>query len=197
MSRKTSNARGLDLTFPRHTTKETTMSYVNHLTVLGAGVLGGHISWHSAFKGKSVVVYDISEEALARCRAAQAHYAAIYQTEAVGASEADVAGARQRLTLTTPPGRARAHADPALQPHPHTRPGGRRGQRRSGHRSRSGDSAGQDQRLPANGAAVAGPHLDRHEFVDVSAKRFRRGPRPARQVLRIALRELHLGGQPG
>src|SRR6218665_1737223 len=82
------------------------MSYVNHLTVLGAGVLAGRITWHSAFKGKSVVVYDISEEALARCRAAQAHYAAIYQTEAVGASEADVAGAREGLAFTNDPASA-------------------------------------------------------------------------------------------
>ncbi|MCW5262231.1 3-hydroxyacyl-CoA dehydrogenase [Verminephrobacter eiseniae] len=91
------------------------MSYVNHLTVLGAGVLGGQITWHSAFKGKSVVVYDISEEALTRCRAAQAHYAAIYQTEAVGASEADVAGARQRLTFTTDLASAVASADLVIE----------------------------------------------------------------------------------
>ena len=36
------------------------MAYSNleRLTVLGAGVLGGQIAWHSSFKGKTVVVYD-------------------------------------------------------------------------------------------------------------------------------------------
>ncbi|WP_291606781.1 3-hydroxyacyl-CoA dehydrogenase NAD-binding domain-containing protein [Comamonas sp.] len=65
------------------------MTHVNHLTVLGSGVLGGQIAWHSAFKGKAVAVYDISEEALERCRAAQAQYAAIYLTE-LGASGAGI-----------------------------------------------------------------------------------------------------------
>ena len=39
-------------------------SGLNKLTVLGAGVLGGQIAWQSAFCGKSVVVYDLYEEAL-------------------------------------------------------------------------------------------------------------------------------------
>ncbi|MGH8518734.1 MAG: 3-hydroxyacyl-CoA dehydrogenase NAD-binding domain-containing protein, partial [Panacagrimonas sp.] len=46
------------------------MTDLMHLTVLGSGVLGGQIAWHSAYKGKTVVVYDIDEEALQRCRVA-------------------------------------------------------------------------------------------------------------------------------
>ena len=91
------------------------MSQVNHLTVLGSGVLGGQIAWHSAFKGKNVAVYDISEEALARCRAEQKHYAAIYLKPEVGASEADVEGTRQRLTFTTDLARAVAQADLVIE----------------------------------------------------------------------------------
>jgi 3-hydroxyacyl-CoA dehydrogenase len=91
------------------------MSHVNHLTVLGSGVLGGQIAWHSAYKGKSTVVYDISEEALERCRAAHARYAALYLTDEVGASDADIASTRQRLTFTTDLASAVARADLVIE----------------------------------------------------------------------------------
>ena len=63
------------------------MSTLDKLTVLGSGVLGGQIAWHSAFKGKTVVVYDIAPDALERCRTAHEQYAAIYFSE-VGATDA-------------------------------------------------------------------------------------------------------------
>ncbi|MFD0440274.1 3-hydroxyacyl-CoA dehydrogenase NAD-binding domain-containing protein [Streptomyces chartreusis] len=47
------------------------MPSLNNLTVLGSGVLGGQIAWHSAFHGKTVVVYDISDQAIEGCRLAQ------------------------------------------------------------------------------------------------------------------------------
>ncbi|WP_063047572.1 3-hydroxyacyl-CoA dehydrogenase NAD-binding domain-containing protein [Nocardia pseudovaccinii] len=75
------------------------MSTLEMLTVLGSGVLGGQISWHSAFKGKTVTVYDIDVEALDRCRAAHEQYAAIYLAE-VGATDADIATTHDRLTYT-------------------------------------------------------------------------------------------------
>ena len=46
------------------------MSRLGRVTVLGGGVLGGQIAWHSAFKGKTVVVYDIALDAIERCQAA-------------------------------------------------------------------------------------------------------------------------------
>lgn len=76
------------------------MSQLNQITLLGAGVLGGQIAWHSAFKGKTVTVYDIDEGSLERCRAAQAQYARIYLAD-VGATEADIAETRTRLSFTT------------------------------------------------------------------------------------------------
>ncbi len=91
------------------------MSTVNHVAVLGSGVLGGQIAWHSAFKGKHVAVYDISDEALARCRAAQEQYAAIYLTPEVGASEAEVEATRQRLTFTTDLAQAVGNADLVIE----------------------------------------------------------------------------------
>jgi len=39
------------------------MTALNNVTVLGSGVLGGQIAWHNAFRGKRVVVYDISAQA--------------------------------------------------------------------------------------------------------------------------------------
>jgi len=76
------------------------MSRINHLTTLGSGVLGGQIAWHSAFRGKTVVAYDINEKALSRCRAAHDHYAGIYRTD-LGASEQAIAQTRARLSYTT------------------------------------------------------------------------------------------------
>ena len=76
------------------------MSTLNNITVLGSGVLGGQIAWHSAFKGKTVVVYDISEEALNNCRGAHQQYAAIYLAD-VGATENDISQTHARLRYTT------------------------------------------------------------------------------------------------
>jgi len=50
-------------------------SNLNRVTVLGAGVLGGQIAWHSAYKGKTVVVYDPFTEAIAKARVAHEMYA--------------------------------------------------------------------------------------------------------------------------
>lgn len=90
------------------------MSNLNQLTVLGSGVLGGQIAWHSAFKGKTVVVYDILEDALEKCRAAHAGYADIYRAE-LGATDADIAAAQQRLTYTIDLAAAAANADLVIE----------------------------------------------------------------------------------
>ncbi len=87
---------------------------MNHLTVLGSGVLGGQIAWHSAYKGKTVVVYDINEDALARCRAAHEQYAGIY-LQAVGAGAAEITATRSRLSFTTDLAKAVAQADLVIE----------------------------------------------------------------------------------
>jgi 3-hydroxyacyl-CoA dehydrogenase len=76
------------------------MSRLNGVTVIGVGVLGGQIAWHSAFRGKTVVAYDINEDALAKCRSAHDHYAGSYRAE-VGASEEEITATRARLSYTT------------------------------------------------------------------------------------------------
>jgi 3-hydroxyacyl-CoA dehydrogenase len=90
------------------------MSRIKHLTTLGSGVLGGQIAWHSAFRGKTVVAYDVSDDAIARCRAAHDHYAGIYRTD-LGASEDAIAQTRARLSYTTDLTAAVAGADLVIE----------------------------------------------------------------------------------
>ncbi len=74
-------------------------SNLNSVTVLGAGVLGGQIAWHSAFKGKTIVVYDPFPEAIAKAKVAHEMYARIYAAE-LGASDADLEATRSRVTYS-------------------------------------------------------------------------------------------------
>jgi 3-hydroxyacyl-CoA dehydrogenase len=85
-------------------------SRLDRLTVLGAGVLGGQIGWHSAFKGKTVVIYDPFPEALQKAQVAHDTYAQIYKAQ-LGASDADIAATRARLTLAGDLEAAVAQAD--------------------------------------------------------------------------------------
>lgn len=91
-----------------------TTAQLNNVTVLGAGVLGGQISWHSAFRGKSVVVYDLHEEGLEQCRTAQQTYAHIYQQD-LSASEDMIAETRARLSFTTDLAASVANADLVIE----------------------------------------------------------------------------------
>ena len=90
------------------------MSRLHEVTVLGSGVLGGQIAWHSAFKGKTVSVYDIAEEALDSCRAMHERYAEIYRST-LGATEAEIAATKQRLTFTSGLAEAVAQADLVIE----------------------------------------------------------------------------------
>jgi 3-hydroxyacyl-CoA dehydrogenase len=90
------------------------MSGINHVTTLGSGVLGGQIAWHSAFRGKTVVACDVSEETVSRCRAAHDQYAAIYRTD-LGATEAAIARTRARLSYTTDLASAVSRADLVIE----------------------------------------------------------------------------------
>ena len=90
------------------------MSRLNTVTLLGAGVLGGQISWHSAYKGKTVTIYDIAADALEHCRDMHDQYAAIYLTE-LGASDTDIAATRARLEYSTSLAEAVAQADLVIE----------------------------------------------------------------------------------
>src|SRR5437879_8283443 len=90
------------------------MSRLHEVTVLGSGVLGGQIAWHSAFTGKTVSVYDIAEEALDSCRTMHERYAEIYRST-LGATEAEIAATKQRLTFTSGLAEAVAQADLVIE----------------------------------------------------------------------------------
>ena len=89
-------------------------SNLNRLTVLGAGVLGGQIGWHSSFKGKTVVLYDPYPAALEKAKAAQQTYAQIYKAQ-LGGSDADIAATRARLTYSDDLKAAVADADLVIE----------------------------------------------------------------------------------
>ena len=84
------------------------------LTVLGGGVLGSQIAWHSAYKGKQVTVYDLHQAGLDNCRSAHDRYEAIYLQE-LGASAADIAATKARLDFTTDVASAVAEADIVIE----------------------------------------------------------------------------------
>lgn len=87
---------------------------MQRVTVLGAGVLGGQIAWHSAFKGKTVVVYDPSSAAIDKALVAQQSYEYIYRAQ-LGASDAAIVAARARLTYTSDLRKAVADADLVIE----------------------------------------------------------------------------------
>jgi 3-hydroxyacyl-CoA dehydrogenase len=77
-----------------------TDSGIEKVAVLGTGVLGGQIAWHSAFKGKQVVAYNRREESLSKIRVAHDKLAQIYIKD-VGASTEDIASTKSRLSYVS------------------------------------------------------------------------------------------------
>ena len=77
-----------------------TDSGITKVAVLGTGVLGGQIAWHSAYKGKQVTAYNRREESLGKIRAAHDQLAQIY-TQDLGASAEDIAATRSRLSYVS------------------------------------------------------------------------------------------------
>jgi 3-hydroxybutyryl-CoA dehydrogenase len=91
-----------------------TRSNLDRVTVLGAGVLGSQIAWHSAFKGKTVVAYDPFPQALASARVAHENYARLYATE-LGAGDAAIATTHARLTYSGDLSSAVSEADLVIE----------------------------------------------------------------------------------
>ena len=90
------------------------MSSIQRVTVLGGGVLGGQIAWHSAFKGKTVIVLDVDDAAIGRCRAAHQRYEAIYRAD-LGATDDAIAATRSHLSYATDLAPAVASADLVIE----------------------------------------------------------------------------------
>lgn len=105
----------LQPTYRRHNRKGNQMTQqLDRLAVLGGGVLGGQIAWHSAYFGKTVTVYDAFEEGLDNSRAAHKNYAAIYQQD-VGASLQQVEETQKRISYSMDLGEAVAEADLVIE----------------------------------------------------------------------------------
>ena len=91
-----------------------TESGINKVAVLGTGVLGGQIAWHSAYKGKQVTAYNRREESLSKIRAAHEELAQIY-TQDVGASTEDIVATKSRLSYVSDLEEAVADADLVIE----------------------------------------------------------------------------------
>lgn len=76
------------------------MAELTNITVLGTGVLGSQIAYQSAFHGKTVVAYDISEDALEQAKARFAGLAETYVAEVPGATAESTAAAVARIRLS-------------------------------------------------------------------------------------------------
>jgi 3-hydroxybutyryl-CoA dehydrogenase len=87
---------------------------LRNVVVLGAGVLGSQIGWHSAYKGKTVVIYDPFPDGLARGQSAVERYAEIYRID-LDASDDAIAATRERLTFSSDLKAAVAEADLVIE----------------------------------------------------------------------------------
>lgn len=59
------------------------MPEIHRVTVLGAGVLGTQIAYHTAYKGLAVTVYDISPEALTASESRMHKLGELYRADGV------------------------------------------------------------------------------------------------------------------
>lgn len=87
---------------------------LNRVAVLGGGVLGSQIAWHSAYFGKTVTIYDVFEEGLDNSRTAHQNYAAIYQQD-VGASLQQVEATQEQISYSMDLGGSVAEADLVIE----------------------------------------------------------------------------------
>ncbi|WP_024442436.1 3-hydroxyacyl-CoA dehydrogenase [Mycobacterium sp. UM_WGJ] len=88
---------------------------IRSVTVLGAGVLGAQIAFQSAFKGLTVVAYDINDQALAAARQRFDGLVQTYVTEVADAKDGAAQEALTRLTLSSDLGEAVADADLVIE----------------------------------------------------------------------------------
>ncbi len=74
---------------------------MQNLTVLGTGVLGSQIIFQSAYKGKNVVAYDISDDILAKLPARWEQLKDSYRADVQGVSEEKLDAAVARIRATS------------------------------------------------------------------------------------------------
>lgn len=88
---------------------------MQHLTVLGTGVLGSQIIFQAAYHGKTVVAYDVSAENLTHLDERWQYLAPLYLRDLPDASEEKLRNAVERITTTDDLEQAVAHADIVIE----------------------------------------------------------------------------------
>lgn len=92
------------------------MTAVQHVTVLGTGVLGSQIAYQTAFSGLEVVAYDLDDAALAAAKQRFEKLAATYVAEGVaGAADGGDEAALARLSYSADLAEAVANADLVIE----------------------------------------------------------------------------------
>ena len=74
---------------------------IEKVVVLGTGVLGSQIAYHTAYSGFDVTAYDISDEILEKARNGFAGLAARYEQEVEGASDGSTRAALARIRYSS------------------------------------------------------------------------------------------------
>lgn len=92
-----------------------TTGSIQRVTVLGTGVLGAQIAFQSAYCGKQVTAYDISEAALDKARDTFDGLVTTYTKEVPGAADGKAQATRDGLTLTADLAAAVAEADLVIE----------------------------------------------------------------------------------
>ncbi|QTD43527.1 3-hydroxyacyl-CoA dehydrogenase [Sporosarcina sp. Te-1] len=85
-----------------------------HITVAGSGVLGSQIAFQTAFKGFSVTVYDINEEALGKAKERISHLKPYYQKD-LGVTDESFDEGFKRLSFLSDLGEAVKDADLVIE----------------------------------------------------------------------------------
>lgn len=88
---------------------------IKKITVLGTGVLGSQIAFQSAFKGFTVIAYDINDDVLAGARKRFDGLVDTYDREVPAAKDGAAKAALHRLTLTSDLSAAVADADLVIE----------------------------------------------------------------------------------
>ena len=83
---------------------------LNKVMVAGGGTLGSQIAWQTAFEGFDVVIYDPFEKGLEASKEFHDSFAELFSAER-GASEAEIAATRARISYSTSIVEAVADAD--------------------------------------------------------------------------------------
>ncbi len=74
---------------------------IKNVLVLGAGTMGGQVSFYHAMYGFNITQFDISEESLAACKAQHREYVPSFLAARPSFSQTDVEAALDRITYTT------------------------------------------------------------------------------------------------